>query len=101
MGGSDTHELNIGSHQSRSHLRTRENSNIRHPDGRREHLNCCSRDGEAEIIGSVHPGRNFVRNFDVMLDLINGSIRIRNPVRKVVKRPLNRITTDESKIPFF
>ena len=33
-------------------------------------------------------GRDFVRNFDVMIDLNNGLIRIRNPDRKYVKRPL-------------
>ena len=46
-------------------------------------------------------GRNFVRNFDVMIDLSNGLIRIRNPVRKYVKRPINRIITDESMMPIF
>ena len=35
-------------------------------------------------------GRDFVRNFDVMIDLNNGLIRIRNPDRKYVKRPINR-----------
>ena len=46
-------------------------------------------------------GRDFVRNFDVMIDLNNGLIRIRNPDRKYVKRPINRIITDENKVPFF
>ena len=46
-------------------------------------------------------GRDFVRNFDVMIDLNNGLIRIRNPVRKYVKRPINRIITDENKVPIF
>ena len=46
-------------------------------------------------------GRDFVRNFDVMIDLNNGLIRIRNPDRKYVKRPINRIITDESKVPIF
>ena len=32
-------------------------------------------------------GRDFVRNFDVMIDLNNGLKRIRNPDRKYVKRP--------------
>ena len=44
-------------------------------------------------------GRDFVRNFDVMIDLNNGLIRIRNPDRKYVKKPINRITTDENKVP--
>ena len=43
-------------------------------------------------------GRNFVRNFDVMVDLNNGLKRIRNPDRKYVKKPINRIKTDENKI---
>ena len=46
-------------------------------------------------------GRDFVRNFDVMIDLNNGLIRIRNPDRKYVKRPINRIITDENKVPIF
>ena len=44
-------------------------------------------------------GRDFVRNFDVMIDLNNGLIRIRNPDRKYVKKPINRIITDENKVP--
>ena len=43
--------------------------------------------------------RDFVRNFDVVIDLNNGLIGIRNPDRKHVKRPINRIITDEKKVP--
>ena len=46
-------------------------------------------------------GRDFVRNFEVMIDLNNLLIRIRNPDRKYVKRQVNRIVTDENKIPIF
>ena len=46
-------------------------------------------------------GRDFVRNFDVMVDLNNGLIRIRKPDRKHVKRPINRIITDKNKVPIF
>ena len=46
-------------------------------------------------------GRDFIRNFDVMIDLNNGLIRIRNPDRKYVKRPINRIITDENKVQIF
>ena len=46
-------------------------------------------------------GRDFVRNFDVMIDLNNGLIRIRNPNRKYVKKPINRIITGENKISIF
>ena len=35
-------------------------------------------------------GHDFVRNFDVMIDLNNGLIRIRNPDRKYVRKPNNR-----------
>ena len=45
-------------------------------------------------------GRDFVRYFDVMIDLNNGLIRIRNPDRKYVKKPMNRMITDENKMPF-
>ena len=41
------------------------------------------------------------QEFDVMIDLNNGLIRIRNPDRKYVKRPINRIITDENKVPIF
>ena len=37
----------------------------------------------------------------MMIDLNNGLIRIRNPDRKYVKRPINRIITDENKVPIF
>ena len=40
-------------------------------------------------------GRDFARNFDVMIDLNYGLIRVRNPDRKYVKRP------DQNKIPIF
>ena len=44
-------------------------------------------------------GRDFVKNFDVMIELNNGLIWIRNPDWKYVKKPVNRITTDENKVP--
>ena len=46
-------------------------------------------------------GRDFIRIFDVMIDLINGLIRTRNPDLKYIKRPINRIITDENKMPTF
>ena len=46
-------------------------------------------------------GREFVRKFDVMIDLKNELIRIRNPDRNYVRQPVNRIITDESKVPIF
>ena len=44
-------------------------------------------------------GRDFVRNFDMMIDLDNSLIRIRNPDRKYVKKTINRILTDENQVP--
>ena len=41
---------------------------------------------------------DFVRNFDVMIELKNGLIRIRNPDRKYVKRPISRVIKDENKV---
>ena len=46
-------------------------------------------------------GGDFVRNFDVMIDLDNGLTRIRNLDRKYVKKPINRMKTDENKVPIF
>ena len=43
-------------------------------------------------------GRDFVRNFGAMIDLNNGLIRIRNPDRKYVKKPINRKITDQKKV---
>ena len=44
-------------------------------------------------------GRDFVRNFDLMIDLNNGLIRIRIPDRKYLEKPINRMITDENKVP--
>ena len=46
-------------------------------------------------------GKDFVRNFDVMIGLNNGLIRIRNPDWKFVKKPNNSKITDENKVPKF
>ena len=45
--------------------------------------------------------RNFVKNLDVLIDLSNELIRIRNPDSKYAKRPENRIITGENKVPIF
>ena len=37
----------------------------------------------------------------MMIDLNNGLIRFRNPDRKYVKKPINRIKTDGNKVPHF
>ena len=46
-------------------------------------------------------GRDFVRNFDVMIDLNSRLIKIINPDRKYNKRPINRLKTDENKVSIF
>ena len=45
-------------------------------------------------------GRNFVRIF-VMIDLNNVLIGFRNPDRMYVRKPVNRIVTDQNKITIF
>ena len=46
-------------------------------------------------------GRDFVKTFDVMIDLNNGVMRIRNADRKYVRRPTIRIITDDAGAKFF
>ena len=46
-------------------------------------------------------GRELVRNFYLMINLNKGLKRIRNPEGKFVKRPKNRIITDENMVPIF
>ena len=46
-------------------------------------------------------GRDFVKSFDVTIDLNIGLIRIRNPEKKYVKRPMSEIKTDKNKIATF
>ena len=53
--------------------------------------------GESGRFGSLRFETRFVRNFDLTIGLNNGLIRIRNPVRKYLKRPVNRIITDKNK----
>ena len=45
--------------------------------------------------------RDFIRNFDVTIDLNNAMFRIRNPERKYVIKPTNLIMTNENKAPVF
>ena len=44
---------------------------------------------------------DFIRNFDVTIDLNNAIFRIRNPERKYVIKPVNLIITNENKAPVF
>ena len=46
-------------------------------------------------------GRDFVKNFDVTIDLSNAKLRIRNPDRKYVIKPVNLIMANENKAPLF
>ena len=45
--------------------------------------------------------RNFIRNFDVTIDLNNAMFRIRNPGRKYEIKPKNLIMAKENKAPVF
>ena len=42
-------------------------------------------------------GRDFIGNFDIMIDLINAKLRIRNPEKKCVTKLLNLISTNDCK----
>ena len=46
-------------------------------------------------------GREFVRNFDVTIDLNDGLIRIKDPERKYEKKPLNKILLTRLRCRFF
>ena len=45
--------------------------------------------------------RDFIRNFDVTIDLNNAMFTIRNPERKYVIKPVNLIMANEKKAPVF
>ena len=46
-------------------------------------------------------GRDFIRNFDVTIDLNNAIFRIRSPQGKYVIKPVNFIMANEVKAPVF
>ena len=46
-------------------------------------------------------GRDFVRNFDVTIDLNDRLIRVKDPERKYENRPLNKILINQAKVPIF
>ena len=48
-----------------------------------------------------NPWLDFVRNFDATVDLISGLIRITKPIRKYVKRPVNKKKLMRIKYHFF
>ena len=53
-------------------------------------------DGSDQFILS----RDFIRNFDVTIDINNAMFRIRNPEKKYVVKPVNLITANENKAQF-
>ena len=46
-------------------------------------------------------GRDFIRNFDVTIDLNNAMFRIPNPEMKYVIKPVSLIMANENKAPVF
>ena len=46
-------------------------------------------------------GRDFIRNFDVTIDLNNAMFRIRNPDRRYAIKPVNLIIANENEAPVF
>ena len=46
-------------------------------------------------------GRDFIRNFDVTIDLNNAMFRIRNPDKRYAIKPVNLIIANEKKAPVF
>ena len=46
-------------------------------------------------------GRDFIRNFDVAIDLNNAMFRIRNPDRRYAFKPVNLIMANETKASVF
>ena len=46
-------------------------------------------------------GRDFVRNFDVTVDINDGLIRIKYPERKYEKKPVNKILINQAEVPIF
>ena len=100
-GRFNSDEPQISGHQPQSNLRRRKNTNnVLHMVGRDLWLSFLVVENLSDSDQFI-VGRDFVRNFDVMIDLNNGLIMIRNPDRKYVKRPIDRIITDENKVPFF
>ena len=45
--------------------------------------------------------RDFVRNFDVTIDLSDGLIRIKDPGRKYEKKPIDKVLINQAKVPIF
>ena len=93
-GRPDSDESPTSGSQLSSDLRSRKDTNNGPPHGRTGSLDELP---DERDFGRRRP----VRNFDVMIDLNNGLIGVRNPDRKYVKKPVIRIITDENKVPIF
>ena len=87
--------------QSRSNLHSRENTGNSSSHGGRHLWMSFLVVENLEDAGQFILGTDLVRNFYVIIDLNNGLIRNRNPDWKYVKKPINRIKTDENKVPIF
>ena len=98
---SNSDESPTGRRQSRSYLRSRKNADSSSPHGRTRSMDELPGSREFRRRRPIHLGQRFGQNFDVMIDLNNGLIRIRNPDRKYFKKPIKRIITDENKVPIF
>ena len=46
-------------------------------------------------------GRNFVRNFDVTIDINDGLIRLKDPERKYEKKSIKKLLINKAKVPTF
>ena len=100
-GTSKSNECPTGRRQRRGYLRSRKNTSNGPPHGRTGSLD--ERPGGREFgrRRPIHPGQRFCQEFLRDDCLNNGLIRIRNPDRKFFKKPINRIITDENKVPIF
>ena len=84
QGGSDTDKLNIGSRNSQSHIHSQENYSNCPSYGRTEPLDEFFRGENLGESDQFILRRDFFSKFDVMIELNNGLIRIRNTERKYV-----------------
>ena len=100
-GRSNSNESLTGCSQSRSDLRSWKNANNGPPRGWTGSLDELPSSKNLDDSDQFILGRDFVRNFDMMIDLNNGLMRIRNPDWKYVKKTINRILTDDTWYQFF
>ena len=87
--------------QSGSNLCDRTDPDYITAAGRETSLDELPGGGKCGRIRSNILGRDFVRHFDVTIDLNDGLIRIKDPERKYEKKPLNKILINQAKVPIF